>query len=374
MIDLDRERLLTALTLAHGAIGLSDPNPRVGCVLGFHDGTVLATGFTQAVGGLHAEASALAAAHASGRSVRGATAWVTLEPCAHHGRTPPCCDALIDAGIARVAVAICDPNPEVNGAGIARMRAAGLIVDLADADIASQARELNIGFFSRMQRGRPWVRLKVAASLDGRTALPNGKSQWLTGAEAREDGHAWRKRASAIITGIGTVIADNPRLNVRHVPTHIQPMRVVLDSHLRIAPDAKVLKQPGTCLVVTAASAAEKAESLRRQGIEVIQFAGDDGRVDLKALLRELSQRGINELHVEAGASVNAALLRDELVDELLVYFAPTLVGPGLGIAALDSLESLADRLVLRIEHVAMVGADICVRARPLYSAAPGGN
>jgi diaminohydroxyphosphoribosylaminopyrimidine deaminase/5-amino-6-(5-phosphoribosylamino)uracil reductase len=228
--DTDRARLKEALALARGATGLSEPNPRVGCVIASPNGRTLASGFTQQAGGPHAEAAALADARASCADLRGATAWVSLEPCAHHGRTPPCCDALIDAGIARVVVAAVDPNPLVAGQGIARLRAAGITVDLADSDTARAARELNIGFFSRMQRGRPWVRMKIAASLDGRTALNNGASQWITGEAARTDGHGWRKRASALLTGIGTVLEDNPRLDVRLVPTPRQPLRVIVDS------------------------------------------------------------------------------------------------------------------------------------------------
>jgi diaminohydroxyphosphoribosylaminopyrimidine deaminase / 5-amino-6-(5-phosphoribosylamino)uracil reductase len=245
----DRERLDEALDLASQAIGLSDPNPRVGCVIARADGQVLAHGFTQQAGGPHAEAVALAAASAAGHDLRGATAWVSLEPCAHHGRTPPCSDALVEAGVARVVVAAVDPNPLVAGQGIARLRGAGISVDLADGEFARTARELNIGFFSRMQRGRPWVRMKIAASLDGRTALNNGASQWITGADARADGHAWRKRASAVLTGIGTVLEDNPRLDVRLVATARQPLRVIVDSRLQTPADARILDTPGKVLI-----------------------------------------------------------------------------------------------------------------------------
>ena len=229
---LDRERLLQALVLAEGAFGVTEPNPRVGCLVGSRDGTIFGSGATQKAGGPHAEVMALRQAVQQGHDLRGATVWVTLEPCAHQGRTPPCCDALIEARVGRVVVGARDPFPAVNGAGLQRLRAAGVTVDMADDDdIAAACRDVNIGFFSRMERGRPWVRLKIAASLDGKTALSNGQSQWITGPEARKDGHAWRRRASAVLTGIGTVLADNPRLDVRLVPTEAQPMRVILDSH-----------------------------------------------------------------------------------------------------------------------------------------------
>ncbi|MDE2454156.1 MAG: bifunctional diaminohydroxyphosphoribosylaminopyrimidine deaminase/5-amino-6-(5-phosphoribosylamino)uracil reductase RibD, partial [Burkholderiales bacterium] len=250
--SLDRERLVRALALAETSFGLCEPNPRVGCVIGRADGSVLGSGATQRAGEAHAEIVALRAAAAAGHDVRGATAWVTLEPCAHHGRTPPCCDALIAAGIARVVVAVADPFPAVDGRGIERLRAAGIEVAMADADLAAAAREVNIGFFSRMRRGRPWVRLKIAASLDGRTALANGVSQWITGPAARADGHAWRRRAGAVLSGIGTVLEDDPRLDVRLVPTALQPLRVVVDSRWQTPPAARVLAPPGAVLVVGA--------------------------------------------------------------------------------------------------------------------------
>jgi diaminohydroxyphosphoribosylaminopyrimidine deaminase / 5-amino-6-(5-phosphoribosylamino)uracil reductase len=221
---LDQQRIDEALSLAHQAIGLSDPNPRVGCIIGHDDGRILAQGFTRAAGQAHAEADALAQAHRAGIDVRGATAWVTLEPCAHHGRTPPCSQALIAAGIARVVIGVGDPFAQVNGRGAQQLRQAGLAVDFADGARARACRELNIGFHSRCERARPWVRMKVAASLDGRTALADGSSQWITGTEARTDGHAWRRRAGAVLSGIGTVLEDDPRLDVRLVPTARQPM------------------------------------------------------------------------------------------------------------------------------------------------------
>ncbi|MCU0921266.1 MAG: bifunctional diaminohydroxyphosphoribosylaminopyrimidine deaminase/5-amino-6-(5-phosphoribosylamino)uracil reductase RibD [Burkholderiaceae bacterium] len=363
--DADRARLHECLALAQGAIGLSDPNPRVGCVIASAGGRTLAQGFTQQAGGPHAEAAALADARASGADLRGATAWVSLEPCAHHGRTPPCCDALIDAGIARVVLPAVDPNPLVAGQGIARLRAAGVAVDLADGDIARAARELNIGFFSRMQRGRPWVRMKIAASLDGRTALNNGASQWITGEAARTDGHAWRKRASALLTGIGTVLEDNPRLDVRLVSTPRQPLRVIVDSRLQTPAEARILDAPGEVLVYTAAGDAARAAALQERGARLVPMAADHGKVDLPAMLADLAQRGVNELHVEAGHKLNGSLLREGLVDELLVYLAPKLVGIGREMAAFGPLSTLAEALQFEFTQVDRIGSDLRILARP---------
>ncbi len=367
---LDRERLQHALDLAATSFGLTEPNPRVGCVIGTADGRVLGEGATQQAGGAHAEVQALRAAQAAGHDVRGATAWVTLEPCAHHGRTPPCCDALVAAGVGRVVAALRDPFPAVAGNGLQRLRDAGITVDLAGtdlpelSDLADAAHELNIGFFSRVQRRRPWVRLKAAASLDGRTALPNGVSQWITGEAARRDGHAWRRRAGAVLTGIGTVLADNPRLDVRLVPTARQPLRVVLDSQLRLPPDAALLAPPGDVLVVGASDPGTRAPLL--QAAATVQLLpGSDGRVDLGALLSNLAARGVNELHVEAGAVLNGALLAGGWVDELLLYVAPTLLGSGRGIAALGSFAQMAQTLRFAFLDCTPVGSDLRLRLRP---------
>lgn len=330
-----------ALALATEAIGLSDPNPRVGCVILGADGTELGAGHTQPAGQAHAEVMALRDAAARGQDVRGATAIVTLEPCSHHGRTPPCCDALIAAGIGRVVVAIEDPNPQVAGQGLARLRAAGIAVELADEAVADAARELNIGFFSRMQRGRPFVRLKSAISLDGRTALPDGRSQWITGEAARADGHAWRKRAGAVLTGIGTVLADDPRLDVRLVPTARQPLRVVLDPQGRLPASARILQPPGEARVI------------------------GPGRADLSALLSELGTQGINELHVEAGPVLSGAFIDADLVDELLIYQAPMLIGEGRPLAALRPLAGLGDAGRWRLVEALPVGPDLRLRLRP---------
>jgi diaminohydroxyphosphoribosylaminopyrimidine deaminase/5-amino-6-(5-phosphoribosylamino)uracil reductase len=366
---LDSQRLQQALDLAETAFGVTEPNPRVGCVIGLDNGRVLGTGATQQAGGPHAEVMALRAAQAAGQGVRGATAWVTLEPCAHHGRTPPCCDALIEAGIARVVVAVGDPYTAVNGLGIARLLAAGVDVVMADAALADAAREINIGFFSRVQRGRPWVRMKIAASLDGRTALPNGASQWITGEAARADGHAWRRRASAVLTGIGTALADNPRLDVRAVPTVLQPLRVVVDAQLRLPPTARLLDPPGRGVIVCCAQAsAERAAALQARGAEVLELPASPpqpSRVNLAALMQALAARGVNELHVEAGRGLNAALLQAGLVDELLVYIAPQLLGPGLDMAAIGPLQELASAFHFRFMDVQLVGADLRLRARP---------
>ena len=347
-------------------MGLSDPNPRVGCLLVAPNGVHLGAGHTQRAGGSHAELRALHAARESGHDVRGATAYVTLEPCSHHGRTPPCCDALIEAGIAKVVVAIVDPNPLVAGQGIARLRAAGIEVEVVGGTWGNASRELNIGFYSRMIRGRPWVRMKVAASLDGRTALDNGASQWITGEAARADGHAWRKRAGAVLTGIGTVREDDPRLDVRLVPTDLQPLRVVVDSRLDIAPSARVLQPPGRALVYTASDDAARMGALAAPHIEVARLPADaQGKTDLAAMLADLARREVNELHVEAGEKLNASLLREGLVDELLVYIAPRLLGPGRGIAAIGPLATLADSLDFEFVDVDRVGADLRLRLRP---------
>ena len=363
----DHQLLLHAIKLAEGSIGLSEPNPRVGCVLRDAQGQPAGEGFTQQAGGPHAEVMALRQAAAAGRSLAGGTAWVSLEPCAHHGRTPPCADALIAAGLHRVVVACTDPYVQVAGQGIARLRAAGITVDLAEPSATlNAARELNIGFFSRVQRQRPWVRMKIAASLDGRTALSDGSSQWITSEAARADGHRWRRRAGAVLTGIGTVRDDDPRLDVRGFDIAQQPLRVVLDSGFTTPPTARLLRGPGRTLVVGARNEGLRMARLRAAGAELLLLANDQGRVDLPALLSKLATDGVNELHVEAGATLNAALLQTGLVDELLVYLAPKLLGPGRDIAALPALQQLSQAIALRFEDVYRVGDDICLRARQI--------
>lgn len=348
-----------ALALAEAAIGLSDPNPRVGCVLVAADGRWIGEGHTQAAGSAHAEVMALRDAQARGHDPRGATAYVTLEPCSHHGRTPPCCDALIAAGVGRVVMAAGDPNPNVNGQGAARLRAAGIDVVWAADAAAVASRELNIGFFSRMQRGRPWVRMKVAASLDGRTALDNGASQWITGEAARHDGHAWRRRAAVLLTGSGTVLADDPRLDVRGHVVARQPLRVVADSSLATPADARLFDAAAPLLIATCRPQGEHALALQARGAEILPCAGADGRVDLDALMGELTRREVNEIHVEAGARLNAALLGAGWVDELLVYQAPLLIGAGRGMAALGPLNALANAQRFAYHRVDRVGTDL---------------
>ena len=353
-----------ALALARNAVGLSEPNPRVGCVLVSADGQhVLGQGSTQPAGQAHAEIMALRDAAARGHAVRGATAYVSLEPCSHHGRTGPCCDALVAAGIGRVVAALPDPNPLVAGEGFARLQAAGVEVIVGPG--ADESRELNIGFFSRMLRATPWVRLKIAASLDGRTALENGASQWITSAEARADGHAWRARAGAVLTGIGTVRDDNPRLDVRAVATPRQPDVVVVDSRLETSPGANLFQPGGRRLIIYAAVRdAQREAALAARGAEVVLLPGPGGKVDLPALLRDLAARGVNELHVEAGHKLNGSLVREGLVDELLVYLAPKLIGLGREMACFGPLADLAAAVPLQFMSTERVGPDLRILAR----------
>ncbi|HEU4851123.1 MAG TPA: bifunctional diaminohydroxyphosphoribosylaminopyrimidine deaminase/5-amino-6-(5-phosphoribosylamino)uracil reductase RibD [Telluria sp.] len=356
--DIDGMRL--ALEWARKGMYITSPNPRVGCVI-VRDGQVIGAGSTQPAGQAHAEIMALRDAKQRGHDVTGATAYVTLEPCSHHGRTPPCSEALVRAGLGRVVAAIGDPNPLVMGRGMEQLREAG--IDTAIGVLDDQAHELNIGFFKRMRTGLPWVRLKIAASLDGTTALRNGVSQWITGSEARADGHAWRARACAILTGIGTVKEDDPQMTVRAIDTPRQPLRVVVDSRLEIDPAARVLEGAKT-LVVSAAPNPEKEALLRAGGHEVVCLPNPDGKVDLPALMRELGRREINELHVEAGYKLNGSLVRERCVDELLVYVAPSLVGDGQGMFALPSLSTLEDRRQLAFHDVSQVGDDLRIIAR----------
>lgn len=353
-----------ALGLAEEAVGLSEPNPRVGCVIVAPDARTIGHGHTQQAGGPHAEVMALRDAAARGEDVRGATVVVTLEPCSHQGRTGPCCDALVRAGVARVVMAVEDPNPLVAGQGAARLRSAG--IEVLDGPGAEVSRELNIGFFSRMQRGRPWVRMKAAISLDGRTALPNGASQWITGEAARADGHAWRKRAGAVLTGVGTVLEDDPRLDVRLVNTPCQPARVVVDSRLETPPTARLLAPPGEVLIYAAQRDEARAAALAACGVEIAWAPGPNGKVDLAEMLTNLAVRGINELHVEAGHKLNGSFVRERLVDEFLIYVAPKLLGQGRELAAFGPLQTLAEGLALRFMSATPLGADLRIMARPL--------
>ena len=357
----DHALMARALRLAELGLYTTAPNPRVGCVLAHGDEVVGEGGHARA-GEPHAEAHALQAA---GTRSRGATAYVTLEPCAHFGRTPPCTTALIEARIGRVVAAVEDPFPQVNGQGLTQLRNAGM--DVRCGLLEQEARELNIGFFARVTRGRPWVRMKIAASLDGKTALNDGRSQWITSEAARADGHAWRARACALLTGVGTVKADNPHLNVRLVDTPRQPLRVVVDSRWETDPEAKVLHGAGGVLVAGAVDdpvLAPRIEALRARGAETLALPDAHGKVDLAALMQELARRGYNEVHVEAGFRLNGALVHAGLVDELLVYLAPTLMGEAKGMVHLPALADLTLAQRLSFHHMTLVGEDLRVLAR----------
>ena len=361
----DHRFMAQALRLARRGLYTTTPNPRVGCVL-VQGEAVIGEGWHEAAGAPHAEVNALDDAARRGASAMGATAYVTLEPCSHYGRTPPCVEALIAAGVARVVAAMQDPNPLVAGQGLERLQMAGIAT--ACGLMAAEAGELNIGFVARMARGRPWLRLKVAASLDGKTALNNGRSQWITGSAARADGHRWRARACAILTGIGTVRDDDPRLTVRGVDygTGVprQPLRVVVDSRLELPLAAQVL-EGGGLLVAAAVADPAKIAALADRGAEVVVLPDTRGKVDLAELMRELARRGINEVHAEAGFKLNGSLLRETLVDELLLYLAPTLLGDAArGIFNLPELADLTGRRDLKIMELRQVGADIRMLAR----------
>lgn len=354
----DHAHMARALQLARRGLTTTTPNPRVGCVI-VRDGTVVGEGWHVRAGEPHAEVHALRAA---GDLARGATAYVTLEPCSHFGRTPPCADGLINAGVTRVIAAMTDPNPQVAGSGLARLQAADIATQ--SGLMEAEARELNIGFVSRMTRGRPWVRLKTAASLDGKTALNNGLSQWITGPAARQDGHRWRARACAILTGIGTVRDDDPQLTVRGFEVERQPLRVVVDSRLETPLTAKVLAS-GRCLIFAAIENVERIAALKAAGAEVVVLPNANGKVELPAMLAELGRRGINELHVEAGFKLNGSLLREGCLDELLIYQAPILLGDkAQGMFDLPELTDLAGKHQLKIIERRMLGDDLRILAR----------
>jgi diaminohydroxyphosphoribosylaminopyrimidine deaminase/5-amino-6-(5-phosphoribosylamino)uracil reductase len=349
-----------ALTLAEGVLYTTTPNPRVGCVI-VQGGRLIGKGATQPVGGPHAEVMALRDAQARGESVAGATVYVTLEPCSHYGRTPPCVDALVAAAPARVVIAMGDPNPQVNGQGLARLRAAGIAVTAGVA--LDDALALNIGFIARMHRGTPWMWLKMAASLDGRSALPNGVSQWITGPDARADGHHWRARSCAVLTGIGTVLADDPQMNVRAVSTPRQPRKILLDSRLEVPLNARLLDGAPTW-IFTAREDPAKADVLADRGIEVICLPDAAGKVDLGAMMQWLGRHEINEVHAEAGEKLNGSLLRTGCVDELLLYLAPMLLGEGARMAKLPVLTGLDQAQRYRYADVRQLGDDLRVRAQ----------
>ena len=375
-----------ALTQAQKALHLSPPNPAVGCILVSPNGKLIAQGHTQAVGGAHAEVMALRDAVAKGESTVGATAYVTLEPCSHFGRTPPCCNALIDAKVAKVVIAVLDPNPLVAGKGVALLQKAGIEVEVLPPDHphAVAARELNIGFFSRMVRKTPWVRVKMAASLDGKTALGalgQGQSQWITSGQARDDGHAWRARAGAILTGVGTVLADDPQLDVRAVATQRQPPVVIVDSTLKTPVTTRLfainniaaqkINTPARgVFIYTNSDDLAKKTALAAQGATVIVLPKSDtsDQVDLRLMLQDLAQREVNELHVEAGPTLHGALIAAGLVDEFLIYLAPKLLGGkdanGRGMADFSPLATLNDAVALAFVSIEKVGPDLRLLAR----------
>jgi diaminohydroxyphosphoribosylaminopyrimidine deaminase/5-amino-6-(5-phosphoribosylamino)uracil reductase len=361
----DEQRFMQrALALAQGALYISMPNPRVGCVL-VRDDQIIGEGHTQAAGQDHAEVQALKNAQARGLDVRGATAYVTLEPCSHFGRTPPCADALVKAGVARVVAAMHDPNPLVAGNGMARLQQAGIAVAVGLR--ATEAQELNPGFISRMVRQRPWLRLKIAASLDGKTALANGQSQWISSAAARADVQHWRARSCAMLTGAGTLLADDPQLTVRVLdgqpwPHARQPLRIVLDSQLRTPPGAKIFKHGGVLLVHAVSSddadALRRAAALQAKGAELLALPNAAGQVDLAALLVELNRRQLNEVTVEAGAILNGAWLESGLVDEILLYQAPVLLGDAARGMAHFSLTDLSQKQAWQVREQIRIGPD----------------
>lgn len=348
-----------ALRLAERGLYTTTPNPRVGCVI-VRDDAIVGEGWHERPGTPHAEVHAL---NNAGERARGATAYVTLEPCNHAGRTPPCSNALIQSGVARVVAATIDPNPLVAGAGLRALSDAGL--ETAIGILENEARELNIGFNSRMTRGRPWMRMKIAASLDGKTALNNGMSQWITGEEARRDGHVWRAQSCGILTGIGTVKDDDPRLTVRAVTTTRQPRKILIDSRLEVPLDAKLF-DGAEVLIFCASSNPEKVTQLVDRNAKVIQLPDDQGKVDLGAMAQELGKHEFNEVLIEAGMKLNGSLLRADLVDELVIYLAPHLLGDNArGMFGLPELTLLSDRSELAIKEVRQIGDDIRITLRP---------
>jgi len=357
----DHECMATALRLAAKGLYSTHPNPRVGCVIADRE-RILGRGWHEFAGGAHAEISALRDA---GDTAKGNTAYITLEPCSHHGRTPPCTEALLSAGIARVVVASTDPNPAVNGQGLERLREAGVA---AEAGLmASAAETLNPGFFMRMRQGRPWVRVKSAISLDGRTALDNGDSKWISSELSRRDVQKWRARSSAVLTGIGTVLADNPAMNARLDGLGRQPLRVIADSRWRTPADSRILADPATAVIAGARDAVIPQE-LQATGAKCLALPANAGRIDLGALLHRLAEMEVNEIQVEAGARLCGALIKARLVDELLIYQAPILLGEGgQGPFAFGPLESMDERTHLKLQETRCLGDDLRLRLEPEY-------
>ena len=362
MATADDHRFMgRALELARRGLYTCDPNPRVGCVI-VRDGEIVGEGWHEAAGGPHAEIVALE--QAGSEHARGATVYVTLEPCCHHGRTPPCTAALVAAGVARVVAAMEDPNPRVAGQGLAALREAGIAVESGVA--AEAAARLNPGFIKRMRKGRPFVRAKLAMSLDGRTALASGESKWITSAQARADVHRLRARSSAVMTGVGTVLADDPALTARVEGAVRQPLRVVVDTHLSMPETAALLRQPGETVVFTCRGPGGHHDRLAAAGAEVVTVPARGDRVDLEAVLDELARREVNEVLLEMGATLAGAMLRRGLVDELVIYMAPVLLGDtARPLFRLPGIERMDQRLALEIEEIRAVGPDWRITARP---------
>ncbi len=353
MSSADYRCMARALTLARRGLYSTDPNPRVGCVL-VRDGEIVGEGWHQCAGEPHAEVNAL---NAAGYRAQGATVYVTLEPCCHHGRTPPCTEALLNAGVTRLVAAMPDPNPQVAGRGLAMLREAGVAVECGLLEAEAQA--LNPGFIQRMTQGRPFIRVKLAMSLDGRTALASGESQWLTGAAAREDVQRLRARSSAILTGVGTVLADDPGLNVRLPETMRQPLRVILDSSLRTPPTARTLQLPGSTLIFTAITDLALQQPLQAAGAEIIVAPLIESGLDLRTVMAELARRECNEIHVECGATLAGSLLQAGLMDEMVVYIAPLLLGDkARGLFQLPELTQMSERTELQLLDMRAVGRD----------------
>jgi diaminohydroxyphosphoribosylaminopyrimidine deaminase / 5-amino-6-(5-phosphoribosylamino)uracil reductase len=366
--SFDNDMMARALRLARRGLYSTDPNPRVGCVI-VRDEEIVGEGFTSPVGGPHAEVNALLAA---GDAARGATAYVTLEPCSHHGRTPPCADALVKAGVKRVVYALGDPNPRLNGGGAAALQAAGIKVSCGP--MAAQARELNVGFFHRMETGRPWVTVKVGASIDGKVALASGESRWVTSEDSRADVQRQRGRSSAILTGTGTMLADDPLLTIRAPDVDMQGrrvLRVICDSQLRTSPQSRLFKEPGAVLVLTTSRDPSLVEPLIAVGAEVLPLATDEtGRVELRSALELLGSRECNEVLVEAGPRLSGRFVELGLANELLIYSAPVVLGgEARSMFTTEKLEALSARWAFEFHEVGRTGKDMRVRLRPVKGA-----